>query len=171
MKAIFTIRPGVLGGIITHLDKGQYNHCGIYEPATDGRGSSIIEANPFEGVRKRFLGPVLNSGVGFSILELGLPNEEDAMKWLRQQVGKKYDWRGLIGVSVGADWSHEEKWFCTALTLMTFIQAGATLDGSAQPQFDYVVGVRDAYDTLVKLGAAVVTSYDPKSVPHQQLKR
>lgn len=166
MKAVFTVRSDWLGKTITKIDKGPYNHCGIYEPGYDSRGGFIIEANPFEGVRRIPLGPILSSVCGFAIVELsGLPQEDLAMDWLKRQVGKNYDWRGLAGIAFGADWTTEDKWICSALTMMTFIQAGATVDGGAQPGFGYAVGVREAFETLEKLGAKVTRA------PHHLLSR
>jgi hypothetical protein len=162
MKAIFTVRSDLVGRAITLIDGGYYNHCGIYDPAVDNRGGYIIEANPFEGVRRRLLGPILSESIGFAILELAMPREEMALEWLHQQVGLSYDWLGLLGLAFGVDWTHGDKWVCAPLTLMTFIQAGATLDGGPQPRFDYVAGVREAYEILEKLGAKITTSYHPR---------
>lgn len=163
MKAVFTARSDWLGKTITRIDKGPYNHCGVYEPGHDSRGGFIIEANPFEGVRRIPLGPVLSEVQGFAIVELkDLPETELALTWLKQQVGKKYDWRGLAGIAFGADWTSESKWICSALTMMTFIQAGATLDGGGPPGFRYAVGVREAFELLVQMGGVVT------QVPRQQ---
>lgn len=158
MKAVFTVRKDWVGRTITCIDKGPFNHCGIYEPGHDSRGGFIIEANPFEGVRRRPLGPILSDVSGFAIVELSnLPQEELAFEWLKKQVGRKYDWIGLLGIAFGADWMQDGKWVCAPLTLMTFIMAGASLDGSPQPRFEYAVGVRDAFDTLQDLGGLVTT--------------
>lgn len=159
MKAIFTTRQDTLGNIITLVDGGPYNHCGIYDDATDNRGGYIIEANPFEGVRRRLLGPVLSSTSGFAIMDLAVPQEQYAMAWLRQQVGRKYDWLGLMGIVFGTDWLREDRWVCSPLTMMTFVQAGVSLDGGSQPGFNYVMGVSEAFDTLVYLGAKVTSSF------------
>lgn len=171
MKAIFTTRQDMLGEVISWIDGGPYNHCGIYDEAVDCNGGFIIEANPFEGVRKRLLGPVLNSVEGFAILDLPLPEEELALAWLRTQVGKKYDWLGLTGILFGADWMREDRWVCSPLTLTTFIQAGATLDGGGPPGFNPVMGVRDTYLTLIQLGAKVTSSVMPKQGLPLQLKQ
>jgi len=162
MKAIFTVRSDLLGRVITHIDGGHYNHCGVYDPGYDCRGGFIIEANPFEGVRRRLLGPILSEASGFAILDLQVPDENQGMDWLHRQLGLKYDWLGLLGIALKEDWLREGKWVCSPLTLLTFIQAGASLDGSPQPRFDYAVGVRQAYETLIKLGARVTSSCSTK---------
>jgi hypothetical protein len=165
MKAIFTIRQDLLGDVISWVDGGPYNHCGVYDNAVDNRGGFIIEATPFEGVRRRLLGPVLGSVAGFAIVDLPLPEEEQAMAWLRAQVGKGYDWMGLAGILFGTDWMRDNRWVCSPLTIMTFMQAGATLDGGGPPGFNYVMGVRQAYDTLQNLGAKVTSLSSPISKP------
>lgn len=158
MKAIFTIRQDFLGDVIVRLDGGPYNHCGIYDEAGTGGRGFIIEAIPFEGVRKRPVESVLSSAAGVGILDLQMPDEEYALKWLRQQVGRKYDLLGLLGIALGADWLRDDRWVCSPLTMMTFIQAGASLDGGPQPGFNYVMGVSDAYKTLISLGARTISS-------------
>lgn len=171
MKAIFTIRQDTLGTIISWADGSPYNHCGIYDNAVDNRGGFIIEASPFEGVRRRVLGPILSSVEGFAILDLSLPNEEEAMTWLRTQVGKKYDWVGLAGILFGADWMQGNRWVCSPLTMMTFMQAGATLDGGGLPGFSYVMGVKRAFETLQNLGAKVTLSSSPRLAPPLQRRQ
>lgn len=164
MKAIFTIRQDMLGRVISWADGGPYNHCGIYDEAVDNRGGFIIEANPFEGVRKRLLGPVLSEVEGFAILDLTLPEEGLAMAWLRAQIGKRYDWLGLTGIMFGTDWTRDNRWVCAPLTMTSFIQGGATLDGGGPPGFHPVMGVREAYRMLIQLGATVTSSVLPKSM-------
>lgn len=156
MKAVFTIRNDWVGRTITCIDKGPFNHCGIYEPAHDSTGGFIIEAMPFKGVRKKPLGPLLDEVEGFAIVELkDLPQEYIAKAWLDQQIGRRYDWRGLLGIAFGANWTNEEKWVCAPLTLMTFIMAGASLSNGPQPGFDYAVGVREAFDVIQNLGGVI----------------
>lgn len=35
--------------------------------------------------------------------------------WLRQQIGKPYDWRAIAGFFIARDWREEDSWFCSEL--------------------------------------------------------
>lgn len=43
-----------------------------------------------------------------------VPNREAGILWARDQIGKKYDLKGAIGLSINPDrdWSDERQWFC-----------------------------------------------------------
>jgi uncharacterized protein YycO len=40
----------------------------------------------------------------------------DARIWLREQVGKPYDWTALLSWIVRHDWQEPDAWFCSELT-------------------------------------------------------
>lgn len=43
---------------------------------------------------------------------------------LKSQLGKGYDWWGIIGFTLRKDWHKENAWFCSELVAWAFKQAG-----------------------------------------------
>jgi|TARA_R110000868_G_C10784751_1_gene755803 hypothetical protein len=52
-----------------------------------------------------------------------------ALAWLDTQVGKPYDWRGALGVSLSPDrvWGSDDSWFCHELCAAALRAAGRNL--------------------------------------------
>lgn len=44
--------------------------------------------------------------------------------WIKQQIGKPYDWRAIIGLSVHRDWREDDSWFCSELQARAVEVAG-----------------------------------------------
>lgn len=42
----------------------------------------------------------------------------------RSQVGRPYDWAGVLGVALHRDWREADSWFCSELIAWAFAQAG-----------------------------------------------
>lgn len=49
---------------------------------------------------------------------------DQAIAYARGQVGKAYDWIGLLGLEVGRDWQCDDKWFCSELAASAAVKAG-----------------------------------------------
>jgi uncharacterized protein YycO len=58
------------------------------------------------------------------ILHPDRPGERAAKEWLDKQVGKGYDFTGLVAVPLLRDWQDENKWFCSELIARALIEAG-----------------------------------------------
>lgn len=55
-------------------------------------------------------------------------NEYAAQDFLRQQLGKEYDWTALIAFPFREDWNNKNKWFCSELVTETLIKSGYKFD-------------------------------------------
>lgn len=51
-------------------------------------------------------------------------DEYKAASWLRNQIGKEYDYSGLIGFAIQRDWQEPSKWFCSELIAEALLKAG-----------------------------------------------
>lgn len=82
-----------------------------------GTGSQIIDATfKYGGVRERRLLEVLEVSSAKAIEFAPLDREREAEQWLRDQVGKGYDWRAVFGwAGAGRDWHDDYAWFCFEL--------------------------------------------------------
>lgn len=47
------------------------------------------------------------------VRDLGLHDPGAARRWLRQQIGKPYDWTAIIGFVFRSDWQATDSWFCS----------------------------------------------------------
>lgn len=73
----------------------------------------------------RLLGAAAPHGVVYDTLEnrlsiasevamMQLPGDEDAaLAWAVQQLGRPYDWLGVAGVGLHRDWEEDDRWFCS----------------------------------------------------------
>jgi len=61
-------------------------------------------------------------------VEFKLPaskEQEDAFwRFLRSQIGKPYDYPGILGFVTGRDWREEDSWFCSELQTAALEHAG-----------------------------------------------
>lgn len=66
-------------------------------------------------------------------------------RFLRAQLGKKYDWRAIIALPFRRNWQAEDRWFCSELSAaaLNLWPAGA-LTARIKPQDLYLV-IRSAY--------------------------
>ena len=85
---------------------------------------SIVQYNGFayhatmrHGVVKEPIEQALKGQQVIARRDFDVPNPQAGIDWLDTQIGKPYDWRGAVGVSLSPDrvWGSEESWFCHEL--------------------------------------------------------
>lgn len=103
----------------------KWSHCVIVDDDV------VIEANATDGVVER---PYLEFAKNTSKIELikvPVPSEavkEAVLAAARSQVGKEYDWIGLLGLGLRNErLSSRRRWFCSELIAWAFDQAGYPL--------------------------------------------
>lgn len=103
-----------------------------YYEATSFFGfKSLIEAiktgdlKKMTGVREVDIKEVRKNTI-VRIVSYEVPNVKEGMTWLEQQVGKGYDFKGAVGVSLSPtrDWNEEDCWFCYELIAGTLKNSG-----------------------------------------------
>lgn len=99
-----------------------YSHCEVIKKEADGSYLMYsASSRNNDGVRVKKHSYNEASWEYISVPDL---NEELAIKFIKTQVGKKYDWMGIFGfVSPLAD--HESKWFCSEIVLRALQIAGS----------------------------------------------
>tara|TARA_R110000868_G_scaffold54575_1_gene170488 strand:+ start:5260 stop:5748 length:489 start_codon:yes stop_codon:yes gene_type:complete len=97
---------------------------------------SIVAHNGFayhatmrHGVVKEPIAQALHGQTVVAQRDFHAPNVDAAIAWLETQIGKPYDWRGAIGVSLSPDrlWGSEESWFCHELCAAALRESGRNL--------------------------------------------
>ena len=110
MQAIFCRRRNLGSALLRTALWSSWSHCGIVTPDL-----TVIEAAAFHGVRERPLREFLADVSRYSIKTIALPNDARAIAFARAQIGKPYDWWGVIGIGLHRDWTDDSAWFCDEL--------------------------------------------------------
>lgn len=86
----------------------------------------MIEAAAFHGVRVRPLADLLAASSKHRIVEMpGDPYK--VITAARSQIGKPYDWLGVLGIGLHRNWQADDSWFCSELVAWAFEAAGSPL--------------------------------------------
>lgn len=95
----------------------------------------VIEAWKGE-VRKGFFSAHHTKGTEFAIFSVEvLPSQKEAIEgFLLEQIGKKYDWLGILGFPFRSkNLQDPDRWFCSELVFYAFKQAGVGLLRDTHP--------------------------------------
>lgn len=84
--------------------------------AVPGRGVCIREVE-FDDVRVELYG----------VERPRLVYHEMALQFAHTQVGRPYDWAGVLGWGMRRDWQEADSWFCSELVAWSFEKAGFPL--------------------------------------------
>jgi uncharacterized protein YycO len=131
MKILLFHGRGIISWLIRFQTRGQYSHAAVM--LRDGR---VIEA--WQGSGKHFWRnggvrelPGLKEGKegidAFEIQDLNEEQETRLQTWLLDQVGTKYDYRGVIRFITRARKGDVKKLFCSELVFEGCLQVGITL--------------------------------------------
>jgi hypothetical protein len=89
-------------------------------------GETVIEASSIHGVRERPLADFMADATKVAIIEL--PGDADrAIAAARSQIGKPYDWRGILGIGFRRRWQDQDAWSCSELVAWAIEQSGVLL--------------------------------------------
>lgn len=122
LRLIFS-RKHHVGSMLVRLGTwSQWGHCGI---VTDyWNEARVIEATAMYGVIERPLHEFLEETSEYAFKEVEVPNAEAGIEWARSQLGKSYDWTGVIGMPFHREWGHDDKWFCSEFCETAIYKAG-----------------------------------------------
>lgn len=95
----------------------------------DGNSGYVIEANMLHGVRRVEADVALKGLKIVRRVDYLVSNAETGLQALRDQVGKKYDFKGALGIALAPDrkWQDDSEWFCSELFAFGLQQAGRYL--------------------------------------------
>jgi uncharacterized protein YycO len=112
---------GLISSLIRWQTRGEYSHVGLLLP--DG---SVIEAWQGSGVRKTTLKDW--KGVdAFTVEGASYSQWESAISFATAQVGKGYDYWGIVRFISRGNMPDNDKWFCSELVFDAFAAAGIPL--------------------------------------------
>jgi uncharacterized protein YycO len=117
MKLIFATDSEPLSKVIRTVTSCRWHHVGVIFD------DYVIEAR-FSGVLKTPLADVKARG-DYAVVDHAIANEDKALAFALEQVGKGYDIAGLIGFPFRARWQDPTRWYCSEL-VAAIAEAGGT---------------------------------------------
>jgi len=90
-------------------------------------GNSIIEAIALHGVVRTPLAERQAADPRWSISALPCSDPSAVIAAARGQLGKPYDYTGVLGIGFHRNWQAPDSWFCSELVAWAFEQGGSPL--------------------------------------------
>lgn len=98
-----------------------WSHCALVD------GDRVLEAAAPHGVRARTLAELCAEASRFEVRELPCPDPAAAIAWAESQLGKPYDYRGVVGIGFRRRWQDADAWFCSEFVSEAIRQGGRAL--------------------------------------------
>lgn len=117
IKLLFSTNNGIGARLIRLGTWSKYSHCDVF--TEDG---SIIGAVPFKGVIE--YDPSIRLKNQYEICVIENVDAAKVIEGVKQQLGKSYDWTGVMSLSIHRDWHSPDKWFCSELLAWAVERAG-----------------------------------------------
>lgn len=110
MKVLFAHKHTLGSWLIRAFTWSRWSHVAIVDH------DEVIESTLKRGgVRARSLMDFLSEYQHVEMVEWNVPDEAAALRFLRAQIGKPYDWTALVGFLLRRDWAEDDSWFCNEL--------------------------------------------------------
>lgn len=105
----------------------RFNHVAI----VIDEGGRLVEA-VFPKARYRYASDYLLAGETFTLLRPNVPLQDltEAIEWVKKQVGKKYDWRGILSFLLNRQVGNKSLYFCSELAYEFYLRCGVKLSKS-----------------------------------------
>lgn len=120
--AVIFSRRHTLGSMFLRVAQwSAWSHCAVVD------GEEVIEASAYHGVRVRPLAEFLAESSRHEVIQLPCNYPEITIAAARSQVGKRYDWAGVVGIGFRRHWQNQNRYFCSELVAWAQVQAGPAL--------------------------------------------
>jgi uncharacterized protein YycO len=86
--------------------------------------NTAIEAVAFKGVVEIPFNEILDRASEHVLMHVEVPDPEAALAFARGQLGKSYDYRGVLGIGINREWDSPDKWWCSELVEAAIAAAG-----------------------------------------------
>lgn len=98
-----------------------WSHCAIID------GDYVLEATAPYGVRRRLLSDMLAESTKYDIVSIPVNSAQAVLEAARSEIGKPYDWLGVVGIGVRRRWQSDARWFCSEYIAWAFETGGSPL--------------------------------------------
>lgn len=107
MKLLFTRRRHIGSWLIRFVTWSEYSHVDI---VIDDH--YLIGSVAGDGVVINSINYRLDKASKAVVMNLPVKSIDDAVSYAKSQIGKGYDWWGVIGIGLKRDWQDDDKWSC-----------------------------------------------------------
>lgn len=121
MRLLFVTSPGIVSPIIRAFEGGSASHVGV---VLDG---CVMDATLKHGTQLWTMDEFLSRHTVVDDVEFQVPDESLARWFAYKQLGKPYDWTGLLGFLLWRDWSEDDSWYCSELAMAAAMTGGKRL--------------------------------------------
>lgn len=109
IKLLFCTTNGPISWAIKVVTWSTWSHVAFID------GDDVIEAVSIHGVRRYPLAKRLTEVSKYAIVELSCDNPEAVLAAAALQIGKPYDYTGVLGIGFHRDWTATNSWWCSEL--------------------------------------------------------
>ena len=122
--AVFCNSRLPLSPIIRAVTRGRWSHIALLCDA-----NTVLEATGAHGVTKTPLDKLIARSTEYCIVEIPVPagTFPKLVAAGQTQLGKKYDWWGILGLSLNRDWQDEADWWCSEYVAWMFEKVSVPL--------------------------------------------
>lgn len=117
IKILFSTNDKIGSKLIRAGTWSKYSHCDILT-----EHGSVVGAVPFKGVIE--YDPAERTTGKHEIKVVEGVSYHEVLSNVYSQMGKSYDWLGVIGVPFHRDWQRDDKWFCSELIAWALEKSG-----------------------------------------------
>lgn len=110
ITVIFTRRRHVGSALLRAWMHSRYSHCALLDPAT----GTVIEAVA-TGVRERPLADMVRDASHYEAISIPCRDPVQVLAAARSQIGKPYDWKGVMAFWFRRNWRDDRAFFCSEL--------------------------------------------------------
>ena len=124
IRLIFSRSSGLFSPLVQVGTWSSFSQCGILT-----KENTIVEsAFTLGGVVETSFTSFIERVKYYEIVELDCVDADAIIAAARSQIGKPYDWTGLIGIAVRKrDWQEDDSWFCSELIAWAFDRGSTPL--------------------------------------------
>ena len=104
----------------------KWNHvAAMFEDSNNLEKYSVIDVTLPSKVRITSYKEFCTIYPNHEVLDIDIPNEKMAYDFALAQLGKKYDWTGILGIIFqNRRWEKDDKWFCSELVEAICVAGG-----------------------------------------------
>lgn len=119
MQLLFTRRRHIGSWLIRFVTWSEYSHVDIVL-----HEQFLIGAIAPDGVVLHNINDRLAMASKALIMEFPVNSFDDAKNYALSQIGRQYDWLGVIGIGLHRNWQEEDKWSCAELVAKVLSAGG-----------------------------------------------
>lgn len=121
VTVVFSRRHHIGSVILRAFLWSAWSHCSIVD------GDTILEASALHGVQRRTLKELLEEASEYCFVTIPVNDAEAVIQAAGDQVGKPYDWFGILGIGLRRKWEADDSWFCSEYLAYAFEKGGSPL--------------------------------------------